>query len=551
MREKRAFILDGYVDEPACLGVPPYISPYVRTLAGVLGEHEYTVSYATIDQARRDPGLIRAMQAASLVVVVAGVTVPGKYMGGTPATLAEILQIGAALKDPLAILSGPIVFGYSPGGGKKAEKNTFPGFDVVLRGSPASALDNYLSGREPRGDFDYRREDPWSVRGAWVVAQHPRFPWVMCEVETARGCPRSHSGGCSFCTEPLYGPPVFRPVEGIAREVESLSRTGARHFRLGRQPDILVYGSSPSEEYPSPVPERLEELFTLVRESAPALETLHIDNVNPATIARHPDASRAALEVIVSHHTPGDVAAFGMETADPAVIEQNNLKARPEEVLEAIRIVNEVGGHRENGIPHLLPGLNFVCGLAGETAQTYRENIAFLDRVLRSGLLVRRVNIRQLMPFGGTRAYAQNTLGLHRELFSSFKAHVRERFDLPMLRRVFPVGTVLRKVFIEEEGDSLSFGRQMGSYPILVGFPLRLGVNSVVDAVVVDHGMRSVSALPVPIEVNALPRRALTWIPGVGKQLAARIAAKRPFRDLEALRAVAGALPLEHLVALS
>jgi len=29
-----AVIIDGYVDEPACLGVPPYISPYIRTLQG-------------------------------------------------------------------------------------------------------------------------------------------------------------------------------------------------------------------------------------------------------------------------------------------------------------------------------------------------------------------------------------------------------------------------------------------------------------------------------------------------------------------------------------
>ncbi len=31
-----AYILDGYVDEPACLGVPPYVSPYIRTVAGAL-----------------------------------------------------------------------------------------------------------------------------------------------------------------------------------------------------------------------------------------------------------------------------------------------------------------------------------------------------------------------------------------------------------------------------------------------------------------------------------------------------------------------------------
>ena len=38
-----AYILDGYVDEPACLGVPPYISPYIRTVAGALLAHGFLV----------------------------------------------------------------------------------------------------------------------------------------------------------------------------------------------------------------------------------------------------------------------------------------------------------------------------------------------------------------------------------------------------------------------------------------------------------------------------------------------------------------------------
>ncbi len=50
-----AYILDGYVDEPACLGVPPYISPYIRTVAGALAAHGFTVRYLTIDQLRNDP----------------------------------------------------------------------------------------------------------------------------------------------------------------------------------------------------------------------------------------------------------------------------------------------------------------------------------------------------------------------------------------------------------------------------------------------------------------------------------------------------------------
>ena len=92
---------------------------------------------------------------------------------------------------------------------------------------------------------------------------------------------------------------------------------------------------------------------------------------------------------------------------------------------------------------------------------------------------------------------------------------------------------------IEVSGD-LSFGRQMGSYPILVGIPLRLPERTVTDAVVVDWGMRSVTALPVPVRINALPASALRWLPGIGKKKVAAVIAKRPFRDLEAYRKVAG-----------
>jgi len=65
----------------------------------------------------------------------------------------------------------------------------------------------------------------------------------MIETETAQGCPRGETGGCSFCTEPFAGQPRYRSIGGIAEEVRALSNSGARHFRLGRQPDLLVYGS--------------------------------------------------------------------------------------------------------------------------------------------------------------------------------------------------------------------------------------------------------------------------------------------------------------------
>jgi radical SAM superfamily enzyme with C-terminal helix-hairpin-helix motif len=266
---------------------------------------------------------------------------------------------------------------------------------------------------------------------------------------------------------------------------------------------------------------------------------LHIDNTNPATIARHEDAAREALRAIIRHHTPGDVAAFGMETADPEVVAVNNLKAQAEDVFRAIRIVNEEGGMRRDNVPELLPGLNFVCGLAGETEKTYELNEQFLARVRDAGLSVRRVNIRQVMPFEGTPAYTNNTLGTYDRRFRIFKEFVRQKIDLPMLQRVYPIGTVLHDVRIEVYGD-LSFGRQMGSYPILVGIPVRLAERSIIDAVVVDWGMRSVTALPVPLEINTLPATAIKWLPGIGKKKVAAVLAKRPFKTLEAYKNVAG-----------
>lgn len=543
---RTAFILDGYVDEPACLGVPPYISPYIRTVAGALLSRGYSVHYLTIDQLRKDPLRAGDVNRTDLLVMIAGVTVPGKYLGGTPATLTEIQQVGHMVKGPQKLIGGPIGFGYAGEGGQKAVRQVISGFDNLLSGEPAIALDNYLDGNEPEGVLDYSRTDPWSIAGSSIVAQHPDFPFVMCELETARGCPHGATGGCSFCTEPFYGMPRYRAVEAVAGEVAALHAHGARHFRVGRQPDILAYGAGPGE-YPAPEPEKIDALFSAIRSAAPELRTLHIDNTNPQTIAQHEDAAREALRAIIRHHTPGDVAAFGMETADPAVVRANNLKALPDEVFRAIEIVNEEGGKRRDNVPELLPGLNFVCGLAGETEETYDLNEQFLTHVLKAGLSVRRVNIRQVMPFEGTPAYTNNTLGKHERRFRQFKEYVRNRIDLPMLQRVFPVGTVLHDVRIEVSGD-ISFGRQPGSYPILVGIPLRLSERTVTDSVVVDWGMRSVTALPVPIAINTLPASAIKWLPGVGKKKVAAVIAKRPFRDLAAFQRIAGNSPLGNLL---
>jgi len=539
-----AWIIDGYVDEPTCLGVPPYISPYVRTIAGVLYKHEYTPGYCTIDQIRTDSMYLREMNTSSLVVFIAGMTVPGTYLGGTPASLHEIIQIAGALTNPTTCLCGPILFGAAQSGGSIATSvdPDRTGCDVHLPGSPAEALHEYLNGKELTGTLSYSAQDEFSVLGSSIIMQHPSFPHVIAELETARGCERYLSGGCSFCTERLYGAPVYRKAEGILAEVGALSHAGCMHFRVGRQPDILTYQTS---GHSLPNINALEQLFSGIRAQAPTLKTLHIDNVNPGTIAAYPEIAREALEVIVRYHTPGDTAAFGLESADPSVISANNLATTPEEVMHAIEIVNEVGAKRRDGIYELLPGLNFVYGLSGETKETYIRNKAFLQEIQERKLLVGRVNIRQVMSFPGTRIYEEHTLGQYKEAFAAFKEWTRTEFDTPMLAQVYPVGTILSDVIIEEEG-ALSFGRQLGSYPLLCGIPLPMKEGMVCSLVIIGHGKRSATALPYPIPINTLPISALRHIPGLGKKTIARFFAKRP-KNAEEFTAIIGPSPLAAL----
>ncbi|MDO5845378.1 MAG: radical SAM protein [Methanocorpusculum sp.] len=544
-----AVIIDGYVDEPACLGVPPYISPYIRTAAGVLKEHGIAAEYVTIDQLRADPMRTASLRTAELVVMIAGVTVPGKYLAGTPATLLELQQLGFSFSpQTISFLGGPIAFGYAPEGGTRAKKQTVAGWTAMLEGDPAAALDSWLCGGEPAGVLDYANFDRFAAAGAYIIRQHPFFPHVMIELETARGCSRCITGGCSFCTEPFYGLPRARNPAGIFAETAALYEAGARHFRLGRQPDLLAFGVT-GGEFPKPDADKLRGLFAGIRVAAPELRTLHIDNVNPGTIAHHEEAARAALAEIVAGHTAGDIAAFGIESADPAVIAANNLKGSPDEIFRAIEIVNEVGAVRRAGIPELLPGLNFISGLAGETPATFALNRAFLQRVFDSGLLVRRVNIRQLMPFEGTRAYLDNTLGRFDKQFHAFKEDVRENFDTKMIERVFPAGTVFHDVLIEVSG-AVSFGRQMGTYPVLIGIPQNIPAGTMLSAAAVSCGARSLTALPYPIEINRLSPAALKWIPGISAKAAVKLAAKMPFADGDAFLRAAGADAPKELISL-
>lgn len=535
-RFANAVILDGYVDEPTALGVPPYISPYPRYAAGALLAHGLEPTYFTIDQWRKDQEIretIASLGPDALLVVVSGLTVPGHYRGGTPLTLSElniILDDCAAAK----VVGGPIRHGYTLTGGTTALAAEGLSSATIVQGDLEAYVADLVSGiDEPKPRLrSFFEVAQWAPLGAAICPSHPNFPHIIAEIETARGCERTRH--CSFCTEGLHEGLEFRSANDIVAEVEGLAHAGVAHFRLGKQPNLLAW---PGRRGPAgtviPDPGSFAELYRGIRAAAPGLRTLHIDNVNPGFLAAHPEQCGEILQIIAAHNTPGDVAAMGLESADPEVVRINCLKSTASQALRAIEITNQAGAHRPDGsLPALLPGINLIFGLPGETSDTYELNYRFLSEVAQRDLLLRRVNLRQVMVFPGT-PLAALTGGrqpkLNKARFKRFKQRVAEEFERPMLRRIVPLGTILRGVVTEFRDGDVTFGRQLASYPILVGLPLRLPLMKAQDVVIVGHGFRSVTGLPYPIAVNELPEKALAALPGLGKKRARRIGSARPF----------------------
>jgi radical SAM superfamily enzyme with C-terminal helix-hairpin-helix motif len=145
--------------------------------------------------------------------------------------------------------------------------------------------------------------------------------------------------------------------------------------------------------------------------------------------------------------------------------------------------------------------------------------------------MLRRVNIRQVMAFEGTEMAdtGAEIAHDHKKQFKQYKREVRENIDNPMLKRLAPPGTVLKNVHLEYHQDGKTFGRQLGTYPLLVGLVGERDLGTVIDVAVTDHGYRSVTGVPYPLNLNSATMDELAAIPGIGKQRAGNIIVDRPY----------------------
>ncbi|HIP63559.1 MAG TPA: radical SAM protein, partial [Archaeoglobus profundus] len=512
-----------------------------RYIYGMLKDLGFNALYVTIDQFRKNPEPERKLEYFDLIIVIAGIAVPGKYLGGNPLSLKELKFI---LKRPRKILVGPITLELDEKEKESLKNLNYEIIDYPFERKLFELLCNLLNRKEKLDVLKIEGRNfinRFAILGAKVVKQHPDYPYIVCEIETYKGC---YWRKCSFCIERIHGFPSMRDPHAVLEEISTLYEMGVRYFRLGNQTDFFTYMADFRYEFPKPNPEFMLNFHREIWKRCPKIRTLHLDNVNPKTIAEYPEESRKIIKIIVQYQTPGNIAAMGLESADEKVVEKNTLCANPDEVLFAIELINNYGKYvGYNGLPYFLPGINFVIGLMGETKETFEKNYEFLKNLVEKGLMVRRINIRQVKVFKGTpmEKIGYRNVERHKKYFKIFKEKVRREIDNPMLKKIVPVGRKLTDLRCEVRRGKITFARQLATYPLLVGVVGEFEKNTFVDARVVDYGMRSITAVPI-LNVNRAKLYQLESIPGIGKHISAKIVANRPYKSLDELKAVVGDL---------
>lgn len=467
-------IVDCYTDEPSGLGVPPYLGVHQRYIAGWLSQQGIDYRYLTVDDLRASTGerypekavcnhtrnakeVQPILEGARKIYVVSGAFVEYEYVSAVPPRISEI-------KDLLAPYTAEKILFYALG----TDSSLIPAepfFSTVVTGLAYNYL---IHGQMSSFAANYHELREVAVRSAELLDQIPDARII--ELESGSGCRRRP--GCSFCIENKRGlPPTYRAPDDIREEVRQLAAHGALYFRVGRQPSFYSYMGSDSDS--------VRRLLDGIREAAPDLRVLHIDNVDPSEVITA--NGRGITQAIVNLCTSGNIAPFGVESFDQAVRTSNNLNGTVSEIHEAIGLLNSLGSERgATGLPKFLPGINIIHGLQGQSAATLDANLEHLERILADGLMVRRLFVRGLTDTCGVTV--ESTMSEAKtDGLAAWQHAIHARFNEPMLKRVVPVGTVLTDAVCEIRVGEGSLLRQLGTCPVRILLPavnLPLGASA-------------------------------------------------------------------------
>ena len=69
----------------------------------------------------------------------------------------------------------------------------------------------------------------------------------------------------------------------------------------------------------------------------------------------------------------------------------------------------------------------------------------------------------------------------------------------------------------------ITFGRQIGAYPILIGAEYHIPLETKSNVLVTGHGKRSITAIETDLDINLVTQHQLAAIPGIGSKTAWKI----------------------------
>jgi len=154
--------------------------------------------------------------------------------------------------------------------------------------------------------------------------------------------------------------------------------------------------------------------------------------------------------------------------------------------------------------------------------------------------MLRRINIRQVEGEGFQE--------IPQQAFNRFKETCRDTIDKPLLKELFPLGSILRDVHWETHDGrtrlpvheteahtsstihgkpGITFGRQIGAYPILIGVEYKIPLETQSNVIVTGHGARSITGVEIGLDLSRATEKQLSAIPGIGSKTAWNLISKR------------------------
>ncbi len=200
-------------------------------------------------------------------------------------------------------------------------------------------------------------------------------------VEVTRGCPY----GCIYCQTPRLfpGPVRHRSIETITKTVNEMLSRGIKDIRF-ISPNSLAYGSPNGRV---PVLEAVETLLSSLRRLIGKEGRIFFGTFPSEVRPEHLDSQAVKL---IKKYCNNDNIVMGAQSGSERILKLLRRGHTVEDVVRAVKVCVLEG---------LIPNVDFIFGIPGETEDDQLKTLAFMQRLVDSGA---RIHAHYFMPLPGT-----------------------------------------------------------------------------------------------------------------------------------------------------